>query len=95
MKTLYEKKVNQNVRRLNRQLRNDVFGDRFEARQVCKSRKDGITYFMYELRDNEQPERNEIIRGWLNYWEICRSNTVWVAMNNFIITSDFWSKYKK
>lgn len=36
VKTLEAKKVNRYVRKLNRQLRNDVFGDRFEARQIKK-----------------------------------------------------------
>lgn len=92
-KSLYDKKVNCNVKKLNRQLLNDVFKDRFWARQVQKSKADGIDYYLYELCDREQPERNELIRGWLNYWEICSSYKIWEAMNNFIITSDFWSKY--
>lgn len=92
-KSLYDKKVNRNVKRLNRQLLNDVFGDRFWARQVQKSRADGIEYYLYELCDRKQPERNELIHGWLNYWEICSSHKIWKAMNDFIITSDFWSKY--
>ena len=45
MKTLDAKKVNRNVRRLNRQLKADVFGTRFEARQYKKSKGvDGIGY---------------------------------------------------
>jgi len=94
-KSLYDKKVNRNVKRLNRQLLNDVFGDRFWARQVQKSKADGIEYYLYELCDREQPERNELVHGWLNYWEICSSYKIWEAMNNFIITSDFWTKYNE
>ena len=92
-KSLYDKKVNRNVRKLNRQLLDDVFKDRFWARQVQKSKADGIEYYLYELCDREQPERNELIHGWLNYWEICNSYKIWRAMNDFIITSDFWNKY--
>lgn len=95
-KSLYVKKVNRNIRKLNRQLANDVFGNRFWARQYQKARgEDGIDYFLYELCDREQPERNILINGWLNYWAICSSYKVWEAMNDFIVRSDFWSKYKK
>lgn len=92
-KSLYAKKVNSNIKKLNSQLLHDVFGDRFWARQVQKARGvDGIEYFLYELCDREQPERNTIVH-WANYWEICSSYKVWEEMNNFIITSDFWTKY--
>ena len=95
MKTLDAKKVNRNVRRLNRQLRADVFGTRFEARQYRKSKGvDGIEYFMYILIDNEQPERNKII-PWETAFAIYKFNHIWVEMNNFIVSSDFWDKYKK
>lgn len=95
MKNTYVKQVNRNAKALNRQIRNDVFGDRFEIRQYQKSRVDGIDYFLYELRDNEQPERNEVIPHWLNYWEICRSQKLFWYMNDFIIHSDFWEQYHK
>lgn len=86
------KKVNRNVRKLNRQLKADVFGNRFEARQIKKSRVGDIEYFMYELIDNSQPERN-IIVPWETAFSIYRFNAIWVAMNNFIVNSDFWQKY--
>jgi hypothetical protein len=92
-KSLYAKKVNRNIKKLNAQLLHDVFGNRFWARQVQKARGvDGIEYFLYELCDREQPERNMLLH-WNNYWEICSSYKVWEEMNNFIITSDFWTKY--
>lgn len=94
-KTLMDKKVNSNIKRLNRQLRQDVFGTRFEARQVKKIKgEDGVQYYLYELRDNEQPERNCIYSGWLSGFSIIEMNKVWWEMNNFIIKSDFWEKYK-
>lgn len=86
------KKVNRNVRKLNRQLRADVFGDRFEARQIKKERAGGIEYFMYELIDHEQPERNVIV-PWESAFAIYRLNAIWIPMNDFIVKSDFWSKY--
>jgi hypothetical protein len=93
-KTLDDRKVNRNVRKLNRTLANDVFEDRFYARQIQKGRGDGIMYYMYELCDKEQPERNEIV-PWETAFAICEFNKIWTAMNDFIITSDFWEKYKR
>ena len=94
MKTKDERKVNVNIKKLNRQLAADVFGDRFYARQVRKDRNDGITYYLIELIDREQPDRNKLCHGWLTAFEIYRFNKVWEEMNNFIITSDFWTKYR-
>ena len=48
-KTKDDRLVNRNVKKLNRQLANDVFGDRFYARQIQKGKGDGIMYYMYEL----------------------------------------------
>ena len=92
VKTLEAKKVNRYVRNLNRQLRNDVFGDRFEARQIKKGFGDGIEYFMYMLIDHEQPERNEIV-PWETAFAICNFSHIHIAMNKCIVDSDFWKKY--
>lgn len=93
-KSLDDRKVNRNVKKLNRELKNDVFGTRFEARQLKKSYKDGIRYYLYELRDNLQPERNKIV-GWENAFALYTFNKIWTEMNDFIVTSDFWSTYNK
>ena len=45
--------------------------------------------------DNKQPERNELVRGWETGHAIIHFSPLWIAMNDFIIKSDFWSKYKK
>lgn len=94
-KTLDDRKVNRNVRKLNKQISQDVFGDRFYARQVRKSRGDGTTYYQYELIDNVCPERNTLVRGWLSAFEIYKFNHIWLAMNDFIVSSDFWEKYRQ
>lgn len=86
------KKVNRNVRKLNRQLKADVFGDRFEARQFKKSRVGEVEYFMYKLIDHVQPERNIII-PWETAFSIYRFNAIWIAMNDFIVSSNFWQEY--
>ena len=91
-KTKEDRLVNHNIKKLNKQLSEDVFGDRFYARQIQKGRGDGIMYYMYELCDREQPERNKII-PWETAFSIYQLNKVWVEMNNFIVTSDFWTKY--
>ena len=95
MKSLMDRKVNRDIKDLNRKLEQDVFGRRFWARQYQKAQVDGIGYYLYELCDREQPERNYVIRHWMTGWEIYRFHKVWEEMNNFIVTSDFWAKYHK
>ena len=76
MKTKMDKKVNHYVKRMNNELKHDVFKDRFEVRQVRKTRgEDGLQYYIYELRDNLQPERNKII-GWYTWTEIVLFNNI-------------------
>ena len=94
MKTLMDKKVNRAVKNLNRSLRRDVFGTRFELRQYRKQKgRDGIEYYMYQMIDNEQPDRNTLVNGWETGYAIINFSSLWIAMNDFIIKSDFWTKY--
>lgn len=93
MKSKVAKRVNRRVRSFNKQLRKDVFGTRFELRQLKKSYTDGIEYFLYILIDNEQPERNKII-PWETGFAILTFHPLECAMNDFIVSSDFWSKHK-
>ena len=88
MKTKAEKMVNRRVKAFNRELKRDVFG---EVRQLQKARVDGLSWFLYELIDHEQPERNTIVHGWLNEYDFQRR--IWEEMNNFIVYSNFWSIY--
>ena len=92
-KTKDDRLVNRNVKKLNRQLAQDVFGDRFYARQIQKSKGDGVMYYMYELCDREQPNRNRIV-PWETAFAIGTLNKIWTEMNEFIVTSDFWEKYR-
>ena len=92
-KTKDDRLVNRNVKKLNRQLAQDVFGNRFYARQIRKSKGDGVTYYMYELCDREQPNRNRIV-PWETAFAIDILNKIWTEMNEFIVTSDFWEKYR-
>lgn len=94
-KTKTDRKVNRCIKQLNKQLRDDVFGDRFFARQYRKAYVDGLSYYQYELIDRECPERNRVIRHWLWSGEIIHSYKVHIEMNDFIVTSDFWKKYWK
>ena len=87
MKTRAEKMVNRKVRQFNRELQRDVFGSRFEVRQLQKARVDGMSWFLYELTDHKQPERNTIIHGWLNEFDFMRR--IWTEMNDFIVYSNF------
>ena len=89
------RKVNRRARQLNKQLAQDVFGNRFWVRQVQKQYKNDIHYFQYELRDRLQPERNRLVSGWLSEFALITFNDLWLEMNDFIITSDFWKTYNK
>ena len=91
-KTKDDRLVIKNIKGLNQSLRQDVYGSRFWARQVLKTKQDGIGYYMYELCDRENPDRNKIIQGWLNVFDITIGKKVWIAMNDFIVDSDFWKK---
>ena len=92
-KTKDDRLVNRNVKKLNRQLTQDVFGDRFYARQIRKSKGDGVMYYMNEVCDREQPNRNRIV-PWETAFAIDTLNKIWTEMNEFIVTSDFWEKYR-
>ena len=50
-------------------------------------------YYMYELCDREQPNRNRIV-PWETAFAIDTLNKIWTEMNEFIVTSDFWEKYR-
>lgn len=95
MKSKTDKKVNKKVRNFNRELKADLFKDRFEVRQYQKARVDGLNYYLYQLIDNLEPERNRVIREWL--WGDSKffMNKIWEEMNDFIIKSDFWELYRK
>lgn len=85
------KKINKLVKKFNRSLEQDVFGDRFWLRQYQKSRVDDMDYFLYMLEDREEPERNDLIGRWINEYDAPR--ILFEAMNDFIVRSDFWSIY--
>ena len=94
MKSKDCKRLNCEVRKFNKLLSDDVFGDRFWIRQLKKERFQGIWYYMFELRDREQPERNKICPFWCV--DCCvrfAINELAKEMNNFIVSSDFWNKY--
>lgn len=93
-KTLMDKKVNRIVKKLNKTLKEDVFGTRFELKQYRKSRFNGIEYYLYEFIDNECPERSGIFDDWLAGIGIIYFHSLHTAMNDFIIQSDFWKKYR-
>lgn len=93
MKTKDERKVNREIRKFNRTLNADVFKDRFWVRQYQKARVENISYFLFELIDKEQPERNTIVPTWCTIYDYQRK--IYEAMNDFIIKSNFWSKYRE
>ena len=95
-KSNIDKKVNRKVKELNKKIAQDVFGNRFWLKQIQKSKVHDYNYYAYELRDREQPNRNRFISGyWIGETSILLFNDLWLEMNNFIIESDFWQKYKE
>jgi hypothetical protein len=90
-KSKAEKKVNRIARKLNKELSKDVFGNRFWVRQYQKAKHYDMSWFLYELIDNEQPGRNYLIPGWLNEFDAKRR--IYAEMNEFIVQSNFWSQY--
>ena len=95
MKTLMDKKVNRTAKRLNKQVREDVFGKRFEVRQYQKTCRSEIQYYLYQFIDNKQPERNKVIERWFSGFEIITFHALDIEMNDFIVNSDFWTEYRK
>ena len=96
MKTKADKRINQKVRKMNKQLKEDVFGTRFWARQYRKTRskETNTWYYMYELCDRKQPERNKLI-GWYSEFELTTFHPIDIEMNDFIVNSSFWKEYKE
>lgn len=87
-KTLNAKKVNKNIKKLNKQIQADVFRDRFYCWQLRKNFRNGVEYFQFKLTDKEQPVRNYITH-WFSAFEICKFYKLFEEMNNFIVESDF------
>lgn len=93
-RTKADKKVNRIVRQINKQLRDDVFGDRFSVVQLkrtapyddCRS----YFYYIYQLRDAAQPDRN--CEAHYSQDEITMTNGLCILknLNDFIVESNFW-----
>lgn len=94
-KTKQDKKINRIARELNKELEKDLFKDRFWVHQVKKSKGvDDLQYYLYELCDRLEPERNSIFNcGWLWGGSIFLKSDFFEQMNDFIVKSDFWAKY--
>lgn len=95
-KSRIDKRINRVAKRLNRELKADVFGDRFWVKQVAKQRGDyeGCMYYLYELKDRLEPERDTLFsKGWLWGGSHFLVSEFFEEMNDFIIRSDFWSKH--
>ena len=93
-KSKTDKKVNRLVRNINKQLKADVFGDRFWVRQMQKAKVDGMEYYLYEMKDRLEPNRDSIIaEGWIWGGSQFLTSHFYEAINDFIVKSDFWSKY--
>lgn len=96
MKNKVDRRINKIVKNVNRKLKTDVFKDRFWIRQVKKAKgEDGLQYYLYEMRDRLEPNRNSIIeKGWLWGESFFLYADFYEAINDFIVRSDFWAKYQ-
>lgn len=94
-KTKTDKKVNKKVREFNKTLKEDVFENRFWVRQYQKAQLDGVSYYLYELIDELEPNRNRIIREWIRGESDFFMHRIFEEMNDFIIKSDFWELWRK
>lgn len=93
-KTKMDKKVNNYIKRVNKDLKRDVFGDRFWLRQVEKTfGEDKVRYYRYEIVDNKYPKNTKVLSAWFTGFGITTMNELMVDLNNFIIKSDFWETY--
>lgn len=88
-----DKKVNKLVKKFNKSLKADVFNGRFWVRQYQKAQVDGMKYYLYELIDELEPERNLLITQWLWGDSLFFMDKIWEKMNEFIVKSDFWDLY--
>lgn len=95
MKTKNDKKVNKIVKQLNKDLKEDVFKDRFWYRQYQKARVDGLDYYLYELKDRVDPSRDKVLYHWYSAFEVIGFHKLVMEMNDFIINSNFWELYWK
>ncbi|MGN0992950.1 MAG: hypothetical protein ACI4PE_03425 [Bacilli bacterium] len=95
-KNKVDKKINRIAKRLNRELKKDVFGDRFWIKQVARQRGDyeGCFYYLYELKDRLEPNRDTLFsKGWIWGSSQFLVSEFYEEVNDFIVRSDFWSKY--
>ena len=99
-----KRKVRRVIRTLNKSMREDVFGDRFSLRIAqtnivpWEDNSGWNAHFLIEFRDAAQPERNYFY--WFEPHFIIYSGMfaggrhVDSDLNNFIVESDFWEKYR-
>ena len=94
-KTKIDRKVNKIVKAMNENLKADVFKDRFWFKQIQKAKNScGMEYYLYELCDRLEPNRNSVIsRGWIWGETPFFESHLWEEMNDFIVKSSFCSIY--
>lgn len=99
-----KRKIRRVIRKINANMRKDVFGDRFSLRIAGSNivpyddNSGWDARFLIEFRDADYPERN--YQYWFEPHFIIYSGFfaggrhVDTDLNDFIIKSDFWEKYK-
>lgn len=95
MKTKTDKRINKKIKAFNKTLEKDVFRNRFWVRQYQKQTYDHDQYYLYELCDRLEPERNRVIYKWLRGNSVFFMSDIFDEMNSFILESDFWELYRK
>ena len=99
-----KRKVRSVIRKLNKSIHEDVFGDRFSIKIVDShivpydDNSGWDAQFLIEFRDADYPERN--YQYWFSPHFILYSGMfaggrhVDSDLNDFIVNSDFWEKYR-
>ena len=91
-----KRKMNKQIRALNNQLKNDVFGDRFYCRSVAMNIHtffDGSWYLGYDVEFIDRKTGETRILHNVSDWSFTHSWKIFEEMNALIIESDFWDCY--
>lgn len=94
-----QRKVNKEIRNINKNLKEDCFAGRFEVKMLA--RKDEMlcmmSYPSYTLAiiDHEEPKTLVLENyHWSDSWGLCDFETLVDELNMFIQESNFWDRWK-
>ena len=93
-----KRRVNAHIRALNRQLKEDVFGERFYCRSAqmkIHTYFDGSWTIFHNLEFIDRKTAEVRMMYNVSDWEFRHSWKIFETMNNLIIESDFWEDFRK